>query len=69
VRRLPPRPRPRRLAAPDPSLPVEARLAAVLGSGERLDQEHTLVEGPPSLLVERILALLEERGYLSSPPR
>ena len=69
VRRLPPRPRPRRLAAPDPSLPVEARLAAVLGGGERLDQEHALVEGPPWLLVERILALLEERGYLSSPPR
>jgi electron transfer flavoprotein beta subunit len=68
VRRLPPRPRPRRLAVPDPSLPVEARLAAVLGGGERLDQEHTLVEGPPSLLVARILALLEERGYLSSPP-
>ncbi len=68
VRRLPPRPRPRRLAAPDPSLPVEARLAAVLGGGGRHDQEHVLVDGPPALLVERILAVLEERGYLSSPP-
>ncbi len=65
VRRLPPRPRPRRLAAPDPSLPVEARLAAVLGGGGRHDQEHALVEGPPALLVERIVTLLEERGYLS----
>ncbi|HEY2705226.1 MAG TPA: hypothetical protein VGL20_16210 [Candidatus Dormibacteraeota bacterium] len=68
VRRLPPRPRPRRLAAPDPSLPVEARLAAVLGGGGRHDQEHALVEGPPALLVERILGLLEERGYLSPSP-
>ena len=67
VRRLPPRPRPRRMAAPDPALPVEARLAAVLGGGERRDHEHVLVEGPPELLVERVLRLLEERGYLSSP--
>jgi electron transfer flavoprotein beta subunit len=65
LRRLPPRPRPRRLPTPDPALSVDARLAAVLGGGERRDHDHTLVEGPPEVLVERVLRLLEERGYLS----
>jgi hypothetical protein len=46
-------------------LSVDARLAAVLGGGERRDHDHTLVEGPPEVLVERVLRLLEERGYLS----
>jgi electron transfer flavoprotein beta subunit len=66
VRRVPPRPRPRRIAGPDPALPVEARLAAVLGGGERRDHDHTLVEGPPEVLVDRVVRLLEERGYLGS---
>jgi electron transfer flavoprotein beta subunit len=66
VRRLPPRPRPRRLPAPDPALPVEARLAAVLGGGNAREGEHAVAEGPPEVLVERILRLLEERGYLTS---
>ena len=65
VRRLPPRPRPRRLPSPDPSLPVEARLAALLGADRGHEGEHTLIEGPPEVLAERILRLLEERGYLS----
>jgi electron transfer flavoprotein beta subunit len=68
VRRVPPRPRPRRIAGPDPALPVEARLAAVLGGGERRDHDHTLVEGPPEVLVDRVVRLLEERGYLGSSP-
>ncbi len=69
VRRLPPRPRPRRLAAPDPGLPVDARLAAVLGGGDAArESEHALAEGPPDVLVERILRHLEERGYLSPSP-
>lgn len=66
VRRLAPRPRPRRLPAPDPALPVEARLAAVLGAGDAREGEHAVAEGPPDVLVERILRHLEERGYL--PP-
>jgi electron transfer flavoprotein beta subunit len=64
VRRLPPRPRPRRLPSPDPELPVEARLAALLGGGRGHEGEHTVVEGPPEVAVDRILALLEERDYL-----
>ena len=68
VRRLPPRPRPRRLPHPDPELPVEARLAAMLGGERPHEGEHTLVEGPPEVLAERILDLLEKRGYLASGP-
>jgi electron transfer flavoprotein beta subunit len=45
-----------------------ARLAAVLGGGERRDHDHTLVEGPPEVLVDRVVRLLEERGYLGSSP-
>jgi electron transfer flavoprotein beta subunit len=67
VRRLPPRPRPRRLPAPDPALPVAARLDAVLGSGRRRDHDHVLVEGAADLGVERILELLEQRGHLPAP--
>jgi electron transfer flavoprotein beta subunit len=59
----PPRPRPHRLAGPDPGASVEARLAAILGTGQT-KSTNVVSEGTPEELVERILMLLHERHFL-----
>jgi electron transfer flavoprotein beta subunit len=60
----PPRPPPPWVLPPDPSLPADGRVAAVLGAGA-VAQERALVSGPVEELAERVVALLEERGFLA----
>jgi electron transfer flavoprotein beta subunit len=59
----PPRPVARRTRAPDPTLPAEARIAEVVGLGAE-GRRRELVTGPPEELAARIVAFLEERGFL-----
>jgi electron transfer flavoprotein beta subunit len=61
----PPRPRPDRLAAPNPLGSVEERLNAILGT-HHSERTNTIIEGPPEGLVEQILVLLEARGFLDT---
>jgi electron transfer flavoprotein alpha/beta subunit len=64
----PPRPVPPRAGAmaPDPTLPAEARIAAVVGleGNEEGRSDHRLVTGPAEEVAARIVELLERRGYL-----
>jgi electron transfer flavoprotein alpha/beta subunit len=62
-RYLAPRPAPRRLHAPAPDLPAEARIAAVMGGSDRVKRE--VVTGSAEEVAARIVSLLVERGYLS----
>ena len=59
---LPPRPAPPRLAAPDPGLPAEARIAAVVGAAAP-GHRRELVTGSAEEVAERIASLLAELGY------
>jgi electron transfer flavoprotein beta subunit len=59
----PPRPGPPRMPAPDGALPAEARIAAVVGTAGD-SRQRELVTGDPRAVAERILRLLEERGFL-----
>lgn len=63
----PPRPPPPRMQGPDPSLPAEARIAAVVGTSSD-SRQRELVTGSPTQVAERIAQLLEERGYVSLQP-
>jgi electron transfer flavoprotein beta subunit len=62
-----PRPAPPRLAAPDPRLPAEARIAAVAGTAADA-RPRRLVTGSPDEVAEQIARLLTELG-LPAPPR
>jgi electron transfer flavoprotein beta subunit len=59
----PPRPAAPRTPAPDPALPAEARIAEVVGLGAG-GRRRELVTGSPDELAARIVAFLEERGFL-----
>jgi electron transfer flavoprotein beta subunit len=56
---VPPRPAPPRLLAPDPALPAEARIAAVVGDAAAAPRRE-LVSGPAEEVAERIARLLRE---------
>ena len=58
----PPRPAPPRMPAPDPSLPAEARIGAILATAAGAPHRE-LVSGSAEEVAERIVQLLEERGY------
>jgi len=58
----PPRPTPPRIPAPDPSLPAEARIAAVVATAAGAPQRE-LVAGSAEVVAERIVQVLVERGY------
>lgn len=60
----PPRPGPPRMPAPAGTLPAEARIAAVVGAAPETRQRE-LVTGPAAEVARRIMALLEEAGYLA----
>lgn len=60
---LPPRPAAPRLAAPDASLPAEARIAAVVGTAPD-GRQRDVVSGSPDEVAGRIVRLLKERGYV-----
>jgi len=59
----PPRPAPPRLAAPDPSLPAEGRIAAIVGTAAGTARRE-LVTGSPDEVADRIFRFLAERGYV-----
>ncbi|HZV51352.1 MAG TPA: hypothetical protein VFD49_16490 [Candidatus Dormibacteraeota bacterium] len=61
-----PRPVAPRVAVPDPTLPAEARVAAVAGleAGAEGRSEHRLVTGSAEEVAARIVELLERQGYL-----
>lgn len=59
----PPRPAPPRMAAPAGELSAEARIAVVLGTAAE-SRQRDLVTGTAAQVAERIVRLLEERGYL-----
>lgn len=59
----PPRPAPPRMRAPAGELAAEARIAAVVGTAPE-SRQRELVTGPPAQVAERIVRLLEERGFL-----
>jgi electron transfer flavoprotein beta subunit len=59
-----PRPPPPWVLPPDPGLPADDRIAAVLGAAADA-RERALVSGPVDELVERVIALLDERGLLA----
>jgi electron transfer flavoprotein beta subunit len=63
----PPRPAPPRMAAPAGDLTAEARIAAVVGAAAD-SRQRELVTGTAAQVAERILRLLEERGYLRASP-
>lgn len=57
-----PRPPPPRLRRPDPALPAEARIDAVLGAAD--SRQRDVASGTPDEVAARIVRLLRERGYL-----
>jgi electron transfer flavoprotein beta subunit len=59
----PPRPAPPRLAAPDPALTAEARIAAIVDAMAGAAR-HELVTGSPDEVADRIVRFLAERGYV-----
>lgn len=59
----PPRPAPPRMPVPDPGLPAEARIAAIVGTAAGASQRE-LVTGSAEDVAERIVQVLEERGYV-----
>lgn len=59
----PPRPAPPRMPVPDPGLPAEARIAAIVGTAAGASQRE-LVTGSAEDVAERIVQVLEERGYI-----
>ena len=52
-----------RTPPPDPALSAEARIAEVVGLTAP-ERHRELATGPPSELAARIVAFLEERGFL-----
>ena len=58
----PPRPAPPRMPAPDAGLPAEARMAAVVAAAAAAPHRE-LVSGSAEEVAERIVQVLEERGY------
>jgi electron transfer flavoprotein beta subunit len=60
---LAPRPPAPRLTAPDASLPAEARIAAVIGATTD-GRQREIIRGSAEEVAERIVRLLEERGYV-----
>jgi electron transfer flavoprotein beta subunit len=59
----PPRPVAPRTRVPDPGQPAEARIAEVVGLADGRGRRE-LVTGPAEELAARIVAFLEERGFL-----
>jgi electron transfer flavoprotein beta subunit len=59
----PPRPPPPRTLPPDSMLSAEERIAEVVGLAAP-ERHRELVTGPPAELATRIVAFLEERGFL-----
>ncbi len=62
-----PRPRPRQIFIPDPDLPTAARIQAILSGGiEGNTKKGSPLEGSPEVQADRILAFLEQKGFLGS---
>lgn len=62
---MPPRPAPPRMAEPDPRLPAEERIAAVVGGATaEAGAGRELVTGTPEEVADRIVRFLAERGFL-----
>lgn len=60
-----PRPRPRQIFIPDPDLPAAARIQAILNGGAATSGKKAgPLEGSAEQQAERILAFLEQRGFL-----
>jgi len=63
----PPRPRPRQIFIPDPDLPAAARIQAILSGGvEGHTKKGSPLEGSPEVQAARILAFLEQQGFIGS---
>jgi electron transfer flavoprotein beta subunit len=58
-----PRPRPLRRVEPDPTAPVDERLAAIMGQGTGF-QSHERVSGSPDDVADHIVEFLRRRGFV-----
>jgi electron transfer flavoprotein beta subunit len=63
LRIFPPRPRPKKVSAPDSSLPAHKRIEHLL-SGSRVEKGGTVLTGSPESQVEGIVSYLLEHGLL-----
>jgi electron transfer flavoprotein beta subunit len=61
-----PRPRPKKIAAPSPEMSAMERIDFI-AVGEQAEKEGRLFEGGPEEAADRIVELLQERGYLQLP--
>lgn len=61
----PPRPRPKRIAAPDSSLPAFERIGQLL-AGSRMEKKGVMLSGSPQSQVEAIVSFLQDHSFLQS---
>jgi electron transfer flavoprotein beta subunit len=61
----PPRPRPKKVSAPDNQLEAYQRIKQLL-TGSRVEKTGTLLDGSPQSQVDGIIAFLEKHGFIES---
>ena len=64
----PPRPRPKRIPAPDSGLPAFERIGQLL-SGSRIEKKGVMLGGSPESQVESIVSFLKDHSFLKSKKR
>ncbi len=64
----PPRPRPKRISAPDSALPAFERIGQLL-SGSRIEKKGVILGGSPESQVEAIVSFLKDHSFLKSKKR
>ncbi|MBW1780850.1 MAG: hypothetical protein JRL30_08925 [Deltaproteobacteria bacterium] len=62
---FPPRPRPKKVPAPDPTLDAFDRIGQLL-TGSRVEKKGEILRGSPQSQVEGIISFLDEHGFLGS---
>jgi len=65
TRVYPPRPRPKKVPSPDPTLDAFHRIGQLL-TGSRIEKRGEILKGSPESQVEGIISFLEEHGFLES---
>lgn len=65
TRIFPPRPRPKKIPAPDSRLEAYDRIQQLL-SGSRVEKKGVMLRGNPEQQVEGIISFLQEHGFLES---